>query len=56
MGTKESHETIKDQVGHHEIIKVLYMHGKLKTKVIFGLLTTEVSPMTEHHNNVPATG
>jgi hypothetical protein len=52
-GTKESHETIKD---HHEITKVPYVHGKPKTKAIFGLSTTEVLPMTEPHNNVPATG
>jgi hypothetical protein len=55
-GTKESHETIKDQVDHHEITKVLYAHGKLKMKAIFRLLTTEVLPMTEPHNNAPATG
>jgi hypothetical protein len=53
---KESHETIKDQVVHHEITKDPYVHGKLKTKAIFGLSTTEALPMTEPHNNAPATG
>jgi hypothetical protein len=52
-GTKGSHETIKDQ---HEITKVPYVHGKPKTKAIFGLSTTEVLLMTEPHNNTPATG
>jgi hypothetical protein len=55
-GTKESHETTKDQVVHHEITKAPYVHGKLKTKATFGLSTTEALPMTEPHNNAPVTG
>jgi hypothetical protein len=54
--TKESHETIKDKVVHRAITKVPYVHGKLKTKAIFGLLMTEALRMTGPHNNAPATG